>query len=581
VRSAKKRLLEAKERSTKKKKDKQVPAGRRLLALLPEQIHPSELGVPSEVSEPSEAVSEAKSMSDESTPLNNEDILSVSTSEIKALKVLMEEHGCNKDDLETKLDANALQKCEQMRQLVTDLEIAHAEALARQEAPKQQTFSSEWAEMDLSTTPDRFLPQLSATINNALGHVITPSSFLLPKEFPSRVFFHVYLITVDDGDPYDFHAYYNEYKRELLKLKLPAQEFAFSLHRLSMKDDTELALAYSNALRTATVPMLSIDGQFMQESRLYLDSKQLQHALRIIHDQDKEKDPSVYKRFEQHNGDTDGGAAHYTPLQHNKEIPVFLFYQDQSRPVFIDTHYQSRALDNMVLTVRSPGSWESVFACNGRPVFWNLENPLRPLLSATIMHLAGVLPTHVAYSEAHQRTSQNWIWSVGDSPLAYTTSRWHFNTMQADIVHRNYVVGALEEAHIHMAAAHQAMTGLTLTDANFAILGTESGSMKFLMRLWNEFYSSEVDVLAHVDVLDFDAASRKLHRLVSVAKEIRKRAHAISKIFAQYRCHEYASDPTSRQLSIHGDLLLGVLSIAAIGICVCFRSQKKHKPKIN
>jgi len=172
----------------------------------------------------------------------------------------------------------------------------------------------------------------------------------------------------------------------------------------------------------------------------------------------------------------------------------------------------------MVLAVRSPGDWESIFQCNGHPVKWSLENPLRPLITATVAHLAGVLPMHVSYSEPHQRTSQNWAWSVGDSPMSYTTSRWHLNAFQADVVHRNYVVGAFEEADTYMASAHRLLSSLTLTPANFAVLHSGSGAFKLLMRLWNEFYSSQQDIVSHVDVMDYDTATQKLHRLVSVAE---------------------------------------------------------------
>jgi len=385
---------------------------------------------------------------------------------------------------------------------------------------------------------------------------------------------------VDDSDPVDFHAYYNEYKREMLKLRLPAQEFAFSLHRLSMKDDTELALAYSNALRTAVVPTLSIDGLFQPSTRMFLDSKQFQHSLQMIREQDKETNPGVYKRFEQNSGDADGGASHFSPRVHSREIPIFLIYQDQNQPVFIDTHYQSRALEDMVLAVRSEGTVESVFACNGRPVVWNLENPLRPLLSATIAHLSGALPTHVTYSEAHRRTSQNWQWSVGDSPLAYTSSRWHFNAFQADSVHRNYVVGALEQAHKYMSTSHHILSNLKLTEANFQILHEGSGAFKLLMRLWNEFYSSQSEVVNHVDAMDYDAASTKLHRLVSLSEEISKRAQQMNTTFANYRCHELDDrEPVGSGMQDFGTFLVIVVIVLLCALCA--RAPKKLKPKIN
>ena len=92
--------------------------------------------------------------------------------------------------------------------------------------------------------------------------------------------------------------------------------------------------------------------------------------------------------------------------------------------VFIDKHYQARALDDMVIAVQSDEvEWESHLSCNGKAIVWNLRNPLRSMLSATAHHLSGVLPMHLAYDDAHGKVSQDWLWSVGCSPLSHTASR--------------------------------------------------------------------------------------------------------------------------------------------------------------
>ena len=92
--------------------------------------------------------------------------------------------------------------------------------------------------------------------------------------------------------------------------------------------------------------------------------------------------------------------------------------------MFIDKHYQARALDDMVIAVQSDEvEWESHLSCNGKAIVWNLRNPLRSMLSATVHHLSGLLPMHLAYDDAHGKVSQDWLWSVGCSPLSHTASR--------------------------------------------------------------------------------------------------------------------------------------------------------------
>ena len=177
--------------------------------------------------------------------------------------------------------------------------------------------------------------------------------------------------------------------------------------------------------------------------------------------------------------------------------------------------------------------------------------------------------------------SSIWEWSVGDSPMSYTTTRWHLNAFQADIVHRNFVVGALEEAHRYMAAAHGLLSNLRLTDANFDVLHSGSGAFKLLMRLWNEFYSSQRDVLQHVDVLDYDMASRKLHRLVAIAEEVNKRAGLMNATFARYQCHTAEENPATGAAGDTGFWLPTVGVAALLLAAFCCAPRARVKPKIN
>ena len=45
--------------------------------------------------------------------------------------------------------------------------------------------------------------------------------------------------------------------------------------------------------------------------------------------------------------------------------------------------------------------WESHLSCNSKAIVWNLRNPLRSVLAATVHHLAGLLSMNLSYDDAH------------------------------------------------------------------------------------------------------------------------------------------------------------------------------------
>lgn len=54
------------------------------------------------------------------------------------------------------------------------------------------------------------------------------------------------------------------------------------------------------------------------------------------------------------------------------EVPIFWFIYNE--PLFVDKHYQSKALSDMVIVVQSElSSWESHLQCNGQSLLWDLR----------------------------------------------------------------------------------------------------------------------------------------------------------------------------------------------------------------
>jgi len=72
------------------------------------------------------------------------------------------------------------------------------------------------------------------------------------------------------------------------------------------------------------------------------------------------------------------------------------------------------------------------------------RDPLKQALSATALIVGGLVPSHIGFNEARQAATQNWLWAVGDSPLAQTSHGIHFNEFQLDVVQRNYIAHALD-----------------------------------------------------------------------------------------------------------------------------------------
>ena len=56
------------------------------------------------------------------------------------------------------------------------------------------------------------------------------------------------------------HFDFLKFQQEMERFRLPRQAFHFVLHKYSMAEDHALAVAYANALRSAVVATLKVDG---------------------------------------------------------------------------------------------------------------------------------------------------------------------------------------------------------------------------------------------------------------------------------------------------------------------------------
>ncbi|KAL6045346.1 Transmembrane protein [Balamuthia mandrillaris] len=315
---------------------------------------------------------------------------------------------------------------------------------------------------DVSVLLDNFLSSLAATISRSLHHIATPPAPLFPSYYTQRVTFHFFVIsTHSEYKPMDFFDY-EAYKREMLKLKLPTQEFSFVLKRIEIGDDKEVRMALHDSLRTMMMPLLDPQGKFYTSSIRYIDSGALKQQLKAL-GVDEEEDKRKHLLEEEEERDQRSGKGVFS-----RHIPIFLFSLNEDLPVFIDRYYQAKAMDDMILIVQSnQRRYESKVQCNGKPVYWDLKAPLKAAIAATALHYGGLIPMHITYDDANKCAAQDWLWSVGDNPLAHTSHHHHFTRLQKDILYRNFIINALEDSIEKVNLGTELLLAVPTTRDNF------------------------------------------------------------------------------------------------------------------
>ena len=453
----------------------------------------------------------------------------------------------------------AFKECAEFRKRVEDFEAFFAQRFAGGEAVD----FAHWGGSLYGRQPtagsdahDALLSQLAAVTGVLQEHVVAPpSAELQVAQFAERVAFHLYVVhghssfTAEGPGFLDIEAF----KLQLLSLRLPQQHFTFTTHRINMYDDPGLALAFSTSMRHAVLPTLRMDGTFVAAESLFVDSLELRRMLR--------------------------SAAATIPdapagVQTSRVVPVFFFSADAELPLFIDRYFVARTVEDMVIVVQSDfPEWESRMLCGQSHLRWNLRGPLRAALAATAQLLGGLLPPHLSYQSERKRAQQNWLWSVGDSPLAYTSSAAEFGEHYSEVLHRHYVVGALNASVAVTRQVVQLLSNLRTTRANAALLeGGEGAEAPPFLRLQSAFAKVgqlQKRIQAHAARADFDLASVLLHSLQKDSSALLELAHEVARAFVPLRCvtgHERS--PLERWLS-GGTVAPALLMLTGCGGMPC------------
>lgn len=400
---------------------------------------------------------------------------------------------------------------------------------------------------------DSFLAHLGATLWGSMRHIISPSVSDGAFHYYEKISFQLFFMTQEKVRhikqlPVDMNAI----KDGLSSLMAPSQKPMFSPHMLPLSDDPDLAMAFSVARRAAAVPLLLVNGTYRKTIRTYLDSSILQYQL---------------QRLNKH-GSLKGRHAHSRSML---EVPIFWFIH--SEPLLLDKHFQAIALSDMIIVVQSePSSWESHLHCNGHSLLMNLRQPIKAAVAATAEHLAGLLPLHLVYGQAHETAMEDWIWSAGCNPFSATSQGWHISQFQSDSIARSYVITTLEESILLVNSAIHRLLMERTTQNTFKIFQSQEHELvnkyNYVVSLWRRA-STVTGELRYVDAL------RLLNTLEDASKRFVDQVNTTLALLHPINCTR------ERKMQMVFDMTTIPAFLIVLGCLYMVLRPRRPKPKIN
>merc|ERR1711991_395867 len=152
---------------------------------------------------------------------------------------------------------------------------------------------------------------------------------------------------------------------------------------------------------------------------------------------------------------------------------------------------------------------------------------MKAAVSATAQYLAGVLNTHVTWSLPHSRVAQDWLWSVGNSPFAYTSHGSQVSRFHVDTAHRHYVVSALDASASLVNDAVEALQAAHTKPGNLNV-GRFYGSN--VTSTYGRIKAIWKDVVTAVGDLDFDLATTYSTPLIALSRRFHALALEVSDV---------------------------------------------------
>eukprot|EP01117_Protostelium_nocturnum_P014041 TRINITY_DN5306_c0_g1_i1.p1 TRINITY_DN5306_c0_g1~~TRINITY_DN5306_c0_g1_i1.p1 ORF type:complete len:903 (+),score=257.42 TRINITY_DN5306_c0_g1_i1:38-2746(+) len=409
---------------------------------------------------------------------------------------------------------------------------------------------------------ENFSSQLGHIVSSSIDQLLLPPTSSLRHDFKSRLQFQIYVIKNHDSFNPIAHPYfhYEDFKLQLSKLKFPNQEFSFMVKEISLSSDAKLSLALRTSMKSSIDPKLSSDGNYLSETKLYIDSKEIQHQLEELEDSSQ----PIESTFQ-------------------KIIPIFLLSFNYEYPILIDKQYQAKTLDNMVLIVQSNfHSYESQVTCNGKPIFWDLRNPLKAALGAVSTYFGGLLPVHLKWDEAAKSLSQDWMWSIGENPFSQTSLRYSFSTLQKDIILRNYILAAFNDSIYQVNQVVRELTHIQCGEQNQhliemipieSILETMSEVEQLWLTLKDYTQLESLQIYKTIDLLTQNVESLKhMGKLSLDVSQLYQCVHSDNKSNSELQKRTYVNWLLAPSLVINAFIIL---------FWFYFSKRKSQKTKVN
>ncbi|KAI4380228.1 hypothetical protein MLD38_006443 [Melastoma candidum] len=400
---------------------------------------------------------------------------------------------------------------------------------------------------------DTFLAHLGTTLMGSMRHIISPSTADGSFHYYEKVSFQLFFVTQEKVRdikhlPLDLTAL----MEGLSSLLLPFQTTSFSQHMLLLSEDPAVAMAFSVARRAAAVPFLLVNGTYRKSVRSYIDSSILQYQLQKLHDHNSLKGMHANSRAV-------------------LEVPIFWFFN--SEPLFVDKHYQAKALSDMVIVVQSESSsWESHLQCNGQSILWDLRRPIKAALAAAAEHIAGILPHHIVYSQAHGTSIEDWLWSVGCNPFSVTSHGWHVSQFHKDAIARSYIISALEESIALVNSGILRLIGERTTEKTYQAFQSHEKELvnkyNSVVNLWRRI-SLNCGELRYVDTL------RLMSTLETESRGFVDRVNATIASIHPIQCTK------QRNVQITWDTTTVPAFLVVAGVLFIVLKPRRPKPKIN
>ncbi|CAM6068450.1 unnamed protein product [Sphagnum tenellum] len=416
--------------------------------------------------------------------------------------------------------------------------------------------SSEHHAQNFSIARDSFLAHLGATLSHTMKHVITPSTADGAFHYYDKVMFQIYTVTQEKlKNPALLPVDIDGLKEALSGLIVPSQKVAFGIKRLVLSEDPALAMAFSVARRSAAVPVLLVNGTYRSSNRVYLDSLILQGQLQRI-------------------SGSGSIAALNAAGRMTLEVPIFWFIRSDGEPLLIDKHYMAKALPDMVFVVQSnEHKWESHLQCNSKVIYWDLNQPLKQAVAAVAEHLAGLVPTQVTYSHAHQNSAQDWMWVTGSHIGSCTAKGWEVSAFQSDTVARSYLVTTLDESILTVNAG----INLLAKEGTFAqTYGVVKAHKAKLLRHYQTVITLWKRVAGLAEDLRYSEMVKLMTYLERDAQDFFLEVNETVAALHPIRCTK------QHRLEIPIDLTQGVAGVTVIAVVLWMLLRRRRvKPKIN